>query len=58
MASEMPAFGVRMSARDGVLISDSQIFLEFAELILTFRIKGNFNLERIRPSKCCLLRWA
>ena len=54
----MSAFGVeRTSARDGVLISDSQIFLDVGELNLTFRTKGNFNLERFRTPKCCLLRW-
>jgi hypothetical protein len=40
-----------------VLISDSQIFLDVGELSLTFRTKGNFNLERFRTPKCCLLRW-
>jgi hypothetical protein len=39
-----PLLGVkRTSTRDGVLISDSQIFLEVGELNLTFRTKGNFK---------------
>ena len=47
----------RTSARDAVLIGGSKIFLDVGELILTFGTEGNFNLERIRTSKCCLLRW-
>ena len=54
----MSAFGVRADIGSGwCSISDSQIFLDVGELSLTFRTKSNFNLERFRTPKCCLLRW-
>jgi len=54
----MSAFRVRADISSGWSFdSDSKIFLDIGELILTFGTKGNFNLERFRTSKCCVLRW-
>ena len=53
---DLPSTGLRRD-RVGVFCKGRLEFYRLGKLILTLRTKSSGNLERIRTSKCLLLRW-